>query len=210
MGVSEPVVSTQQVGEHREWLWADAIWTAALLGAGRCAGTDGRDWRGGRWTSGKTTERQDGPARFSKQPASGAKWKAGAGVQARVETEGDRGGGDWAAGGPAGVECGIDGHACAHAQGRTPFLCTQATWLSAACALGSRYVAPAQHGRCVPARGERVHRVLAAQHTRSGEVLFLFSRSLSLSTGLPLWTDLFCPLRCTGPTALPPTDRIES
>jgi hypothetical protein len=50
----------------------------------------GLNW-GGRWTSGKTTERQDGPARFSKQPASGTKGNAGAGGQARVETEGPGG-----------------------------------------------------------------------------------------------------------------------
>lgn len=103
---------------------------------------------GGQWTSGKTSKRQDGPARFSKQPASGTSGKLG-----RVCRPGWRARGDGTPG--LASRGGIDGPRL-HPPKDRPRSFAPKPHGSLPHALGSRYVA--QHGRCVPGR-VRVHRV---------------------------------------------------
>lgn len=100
----------------------------------------GRDWGRGQTTGGKALKRgRTGPARFSKQPASGAVWKAGAG--ARV------GGARGTKAYPALASTGGIGNPTVSTSGRVLF---SHMVLSVFRALGSWYVAPGGH--CVRSR----------------------------------------------------------
>jgi hypothetical protein len=127
------------------WLWADAISTTCW------------DWGGTSiaWMSGKTSKRQGGPARFSKQPSIWHRVEAGGG---RVGSRGPGGVRDW----PTGVE--LDGPPahCIH-PGRTQdgprsFAALSSSHMvsgspSPACAgfPVRKHVASSIEGRCVPA-----------------------------------------------------------